>query len=56
MEKEGLMTEEDIKDISDNSIVTDFNEKEELKSLTGGAAAGGAAGAAGGGAAGAAAK
>ena len=52
MENEGLITQEDIDMISKNSAAGDL----EMKSLSGGAAAGGAAGAAGGGAAGAAAK
>lgn len=56
LEKEGLITEEDIDAITRNTFVGDMEKKEEMKSLTGGAAAGGAAGAAGGGAAGAAAK
>lgn len=55
-ENEGLITEADINEISRNSYVGDVEKKEELKSLTAGAAAGGAAGAGGGGAAGAAAK
>ena len=50
MENEGLITQEDIDMISKNSAAGDFEKKEEMKSLSGGA------GAAGGGAAGAAAK
>ena len=51
----GLITEDEIKDISMSSVINS-NDKEEVQSLTAGAAAGGAAGAGGGGAAGAAAK
>ena len=56
MENEGLITQEDIDMISINTAAGDLEKKEEMKPLSGGAAAGGAAGAAGGGAAGAAAK
>ena len=56
MENEGLIMQEDIDMISKNSAAGDFEKTAEMKSLAGGAAAGGAAGAAGGGAAGAAAK
>ena len=40
MENEGLITQEDIDMISKNSAAGDFEKKEEMKSLSGGAAAG----------------
>ena len=43
MENEGLITQEDIDMISKNSAAGDFEKKEEMKSLSGGAAAGGPA-------------
>lgn len=39
MENEGLITQEDIDMISKNSAAGDFEKKEEMKSLSGGAAA-----------------